>query len=414
MKKLLFCIAVLSLVSAGASAQKSMDDELNSELDKMYEQSKTQSTTTNANVSAPKAQAQVTVLPSVASPTPVLVQAPQVQKQAVTIIEATPLVESKADRLRKARQETELVTEQKIVEKLETSRMEDEKKRAEVLFGDRFNALTNNSQQVAPAATPLAAPIVAPVVVAPPVAAPVVAAPIPAVVAAPVVVSEAPVVTEKKEDRLSRDDVRQELRAALDESKVKDEAKKIERKTFFSLMGGMGDYNNNNITGQYALGMGFGQKINDRLIVEGQFAYSDYHVQNGDGLMYNYTIYPRISNMEQYQAILAAKYQLLGGSFRPIVGVATAYTYRQYSDIQFGNSGDTGNSSAFDLGVLCGADLEVSENFAIGLEVRYLWNVMNRTQINNSLTPSQVYIGSSVTPENMGNMNIGITSRISF
>lgn len=402
MKKLLFCMAVLSLVSAGASAQKSMDDELNSELDKMYAQSKAQSATA-ASVPVAQAQPVVQAAPVAPAPTTVTVQVPQVQKQAVTVIEATPLTESRAEKIRKARQETELVTEQKIVEKLETSRMEDEKKRAEVLFGDKFNALSNPP-------APLVAP--APVAPAPVAPVPVVAAPVPAIVAAPVVVAEAPTV---KEEKLNREDVRNELRAALDEAKAKDDAKKSERKAFLSMMGGMGDYNNNNITGQYSFGIGVGQKINDRMIVEGQFGYADYHVQNSDGIMSYGIIYPRISNMEQYQGVLSAKYQILGGAFRPLVGVAAAYTYRKYSDIQFGNPADTGSSNAFDLGLLTGADLEVSENFSLGLEVRYLWNIMNRRQIDNGLTAAnQVQFGNSVTPESLSNMNVGITGRMSF
>src|SRR5438045_3203689 len=49
-------------------------------------------------------------------------QAPVVVSQPTTYVEATPLEESRADRLRKARQDTEVQTEQKIVEKLEQSR----------------------------------------------------------------------------------------------------------------------------------------------------------------------------------------------------------------------------------------------------------------------------------------------------
>ena len=67
-------------------------------------------------------------------------------KQPTTVIEASPLTESKAETIRKARQDAELATEQTIVEKLEMSRMEDEKRRAEVLFGDKFNSLNAAAQ----------------------------------------------------------------------------------------------------------------------------------------------------------------------------------------------------------------------------------------------------------------------------
>src|SRR5690606_2509930 len=67
----------------------------------------------------------------------------RVQTQPTTVIQANPLTESRADKLRRQRQNLELETELKIVEQLESSRMEDEKQRAGVLFGNKFNELEN-------------------------------------------------------------------------------------------------------------------------------------------------------------------------------------------------------------------------------------------------------------------------------
>lgn len=69
-----------------------------------------------------------------------------VYKQPTTVVEASPLVESKAEKIRKSRQDAEVATEQGIVEKLEQSRLEDEKRRAEVLFGDKFNVLMSQGR----------------------------------------------------------------------------------------------------------------------------------------------------------------------------------------------------------------------------------------------------------------------------
>ena len=407
MKKFIY-LAALTLIPAFAMAQKSFDDEVNSELDKMYDQNAARSAAPTAQVAqmlvtqpAPQAQ-----LP--AQPIPVQqVQQPQImaqpvyqqplqpqvqvmpvpaQRQATTVVEASPLTESRADKMRKQREETELQTEQKIVEKLEISRMEDEKRRAEVLFGDKFNNLQNPPTTPVVAAAPAPVPVVQETTVAAPAA---------------------------KEEKLDRDAVRQEISAALDESKAKE---KTERKSYFSVSGGMDNYSNTNIQPQYALGLGFGQKINDRMLVEGQFNYADAHIQEVNGSIYNpYNggFYPRIADMVSYQGVIEAKYEILGGMFRPLVGGAAAYTYRKYSDIQFGSPNDTGSSNAIDVGLLVGADLTISESLALGFEARYLWNIANQSQVNNSLTP--VYSTQAAqTPENMGYLNMSLVARMSF
>ncbi len=431
--KHLFCLAALTLIPAFAMAQKTFDDEVNSELDKMYVQKKV-----SAAVPAPVAPVQVaqqapiieTVVPQqiqatqvqpqvvpAAQPQPIYTQtvyaqpaapAPVIQKQPTTLVEASPLTESRADKMRKAREETELQTEQKIVEKLEISRMDDEKRRAEVLFGDKFSTLANPAApaQLVVAPAPVAQAPVAPI--------PVVQAPVVVPVAAPVVVQEVTAPAAKVE-KLDRDAVRQEISAALDESKAKEEAKKAERKGYFSLLGGMDNYNNNNIKPQYAFGFGFGQKINDRMLVEGQFNYADAHVQQMDGFVNSYgVVYPRITDMQAYQGALEAKYEILGGMFRPLIGGTAAYTYRKYNDIQFGTPNNTGTSHAIDVGILAGADVTVSDSLALGFEVRYLWNIANQTQANNSLTPAYSTSANATTPENMGYLNMSLVGRMSF
>ena len=60
--------------------------------------------------------------------------------QPTTVVEAAPVTESKAELMRKARQGEEVKTEQKIVEKLEESRLREEQQRAERLFGNKLDA----------------------------------------------------------------------------------------------------------------------------------------------------------------------------------------------------------------------------------------------------------------------------------
>jgi len=437
MKRLIY-LAALTLIPGVSMAQKSFDDDVNSELDQLYSQSSAKPAARAAQPAsapvmvaqqqvpvqqqmpvqmvAPQAQAipvqqQVVQAPAYYQPVqqqPVYQVQPQMQmqpqtitvkKEATTVVEASPLTESRADKMRKAREEAELQTEQKIVEKLEVSRMEDEKRRSEVLFGDKFNALS----------TP--APAAQPVAVAQAPVAPVVAAPVPVVVQETAV--SAPVAT-PKEDKLDREAVRQEISTALSEAKAKEESEKPVKKSYFSILGGQDNYSNGHIQSQYSAGVAFGQKTNDRLSVEGQFNYSDAHVQQVDGVYTWNGYFPRITDMQAYQGLVEAKYELLGGMFRPVIGGAAAYTYRKYSDIQFGSSNNTASSNSIDVGLLVGANVLMSEGFSLGLEGRYMWNVANQTQANNSLTPAYTNTAGAQTPENMGYMNISLVGRMSF
>ncbi len=78
----------------------------------------------------------------------------RLQEQPTTVVEASPLMESNAERMRKQRQGLEVNTEQRIVEKLEEARMEDERARAERLFGTGCG-----TAKPAPAPAPAPAPV---------------------------------------------------------------------------------------------------------------------------------------------------------------------------------------------------------------------------------------------------------------
>ncbi|PWU17424.1 MAG: hypothetical protein C5B49_08895 [Bdellovibrio sp.] len=162
MKNISLLVALTLFPAAHVFAQSSLDDEINAELDRMY-----QRTQSRGNGQVPSVQINVQSNPvqmtdqtqknnqgqkndqgqktataaandNSNSNTPT---STMVQKQPVTVIESSPLVEAKIDRFRKVRQDEEVKTEQKIAEKLELSRIEDERRRTEVLFGDRLNAL---------------------------------------------------------------------------------------------------------------------------------------------------------------------------------------------------------------------------------------------------------------------------------
>ncbi|WP_413578313.1 hypothetical protein ACLVWU_07205 [Bdellovibrio sp. HCB290] len=363
MKKYIYILAALSMAPVFALAQ-SLEGDVDAELDAMYSKQTTPQVVSTQTVLPAAAQGEVqTVKPqpiyiinSPAQAAQATAATQQVQKQPTTVIEASPLAESRAEAIRKSRQDAEVQTEQKIVEKLEQSRMEDEKRRADVLFGDKFNNL-NQAQQV-----PVQQPV-APVVVAP--------------VAAP-----APIIVEKQvsDDSATREIVRQEMAASLEKNKPEEPV----RSKYVSGLIGMGDYPDvSNVKGNYALGVAFGSKV-DGFIIEGSFLYSNYSVNNNwYGNVYNNQ---NGVDVNQYTGALAAKIQFFDGIVKPVIGGIAAYSYRTYeAKNSYGymysynnNSNSDVNSHAVDLGALVGADLEFSPKYAIGLDFRYMWNLSNR------------------------------------
>jgi len=291
----------------------------------------------------------------------------QVYKQPTTVIEASPLTESNAERMRRARQESELLTEQKIVEKLETSRMEDEKKRAEMLFGDKFNQMNGGVSTAQQQAVVVPAQNVAPA--------------------------------------MDKEAVRNEVTAALEDLKAKE--KKDERKSFFGIVGGFGDYNARNVRGNYALGFSIGQSINDHLLVEGEFQFSNFEVEQYEG----YSIYPRITSMDVYQGSLGLKYQFMTGLLRPTVGGLAAYSYRKFEDIQFGYNNNNAQAHTIDAGLSVGADIVVNETLMLGLEYRYMMNLYSRVQKDG---PREISINTRNSIEKLDYSNILLSGKMTF
>ena len=290
-----------------------------------------------------------------ANPIVILNNSQGVQEQPTTVVEASPLTESQADRMRKQRQGLEVNTEQRIVEKLEEARMEDERARAERLFGNGFGAK--------PTPAPVA-PYVEPV--------PVVVAPQPQVIQAQPVVVEAP-----KEEKV---DVRSEVRMALEDMQPKEEASK----TSYYIGGvvGMSEYSDAaNVTGNIAKGAQIGV-ITDNVVAEGTFILSDYEVDDYSSCYMSYGCYPW-KDLAQYGFQAAVKYQLFACKLRPFAGAVLGYTHRKVTnrDIYYSYGGGytgpegEGTSSAFDMGLTAGADLQISKTFAIGAEARYMTNI---------------------------------------
>lgn len=370
---------VLSSLAYAQGESQSIDNEVDAEIDNMYAPQATHAQPRQGNavvtqtIVVPQQQAQP--------------QQQSYQKQPTTFIEASPLSDSKADMIRKNRQDEEMRTETRIVEKLEQSRMEDEKKRAAVLFGDKFDKLQNNQE-------PQQQPQVQP--------------------AAPVQQPVQPVYIEPKE-ALSRDAVREEVRAALKEDETAVTAPVESR--YFAGIAGIGEYPDvKNVKGNYSLGAAFGTRYDEYLLVEGSFLMSNYTV---DLMNYGYSPYVAVARMDsyevnQYQGAIAAKYQLLGGMIRPVLGGLIAYSYRKFT-LTNGYSGaqnqDTGYSHAVDLGVDAGVDIEFSQRFSLGIDIKYMFNMSSRVTAEYA-NSSYGYVGTPI--EKLQYYIAGVSARVNF
>jgi hypothetical protein len=418
MKKYIYILAALSIAPLMAFAQ-TLESDVDAELDQMYSGAQATPTAKAAPaavavpasaggiVSTAPVSGQPIYILNQATPTSTSsaqVQQTQVQKQPVTVIEASPLQESRAEQIRKARQDAEVSTEQRIVEKLETSRMEDEKKRASVLFGDKFNSMNAESNQGPVQQVQVQQPIVVQQV-------PVVAAPVPV-----------QKVEEPKEN--TRDIIREELAAASLKAKEEEVVEApVESTKYVAGLLGVGDYPDvSNVKGNYAFGVAFGSK-HDGIIIEGAFLYSNYRLTpansyyGGGAYQNNYyggVYYPNEVDINQYSGQLAAKVQLFSGIVKPVFGGLVSYSYRDYKWTNYagGYDSNSAKSHAIDFGALVGADLEFSKKYSLGLDYRYMWNLSSRTDTPSNTWMSGPYYSKDI--EKLQYWVLSVAGRVNF
>jgi hypothetical protein len=266
-----------------------------------------------------------------------------VQEQPTTVIEASPLKESKADQMRKSRQEMEGKTEQHIVEKLEEARIEDEKARADRLFGNNLGP--------APTPAPTPVPQVVQIVTPPPATVPAAA-----VVAAP---AEEPHPSIKENMKEVAKDLNQD-----------------ESRAYISANAGIAEYPDvSNVRGNGAAGFTVGFVTDDHIVIEGGFLYSDFDVAP----IYLTGGFPPFKDLREYDFDAALKYEFLTGRVRPVIGAVAEYSYRKYQDKMYYNvSSDSVSSNSVNLGALIGVDVQLTRRFAVGVDFRYLTNVYRR------------------------------------
>lgn len=281
-------------------------------------------------------------------------------QQPITTVQATPLIDSAAEIARKEREHAEIHTEQKIAVKLEQSRLDDEKRRAERLFGDNFGGKYDKDKDY----------------------------------------------DRHDHDYDKRDydrkdygydrpydlrdkdyrgdrfepihEIHEEKRAARIEAiKEKYDDEYDDRDYYMILSIGKPDYSSvKNVQGNLAAGISLGYETlyYKRVSVEAQFLYSNYYVSD-------YWLLPFFKDMDQYSLGASVKYTFLPRArrFNPYLGGIAAYTYRNYHDRDYyGYSypGDSSiNSNSVDLGVAIGIDFLVDEGVSVGGDLRYMYNL---------------------------------------
>src|SRR5690606_11231104 len=116
--------------------------------------------------------------------------------------------------------------------------------------------------------------------------------------------------------------------------------------------------------------------------------------------------------MNQYAGSGLIKYQILGGMLRPVVGALASYTYRTFTDSQFGFSDAEASSHALDMGLMTGADIEVSKNFSLGIDFRYMWNLTNKVDNGFQQSFVQPVLQSTSPIEELNYYTLGVSGRM--
>jgi hypothetical protein len=275
--------------------------------------------------------------------------------QPTTVVEAAPVQESKADLMRKARQSEEVKTEQKIVEKLEESRLKEEQQRAERLFGNKLDT-TAETQKVEQQQ------VVAPVVVEAP---------------QEEKKEEKPQVTIEKVEIIQPEAAPLDAKLAMKEDVKKDEEEATDR-FFVGALLAAPNYNTSNVKTNYGLGVSAGINLATNWSLEASFLYSNHSVDT-------YWTPGLFKDLDQYDVSASAKYYILSGKLKPYLGGSITYIKRVYNDrIYRWNGGSVAagwgsqDTDAVDAGLLGGVDFEISKKILIGAGVDYNFNVMNK------------------------------------
>lgn len=267
---------------------------------------------------------------------------------------------SRTNDIRNARKSMEIGTEAKMVEKLEWSRIEDEKDRADRLFGNRLDKNYGNDYKKE---EPKVIVVEKPAYVAP-------------AYQEPAPEYKAPA---KKVEPTATYEVSDEYET---KSAILDGA-------YVAPMIGTLNYSADNVRADSAFGIAIGSRV-ENISFEGSFLYGelemdDYTIQGynnwGGAPVYG------LKEVTQYGFGAAVKYNFGSQRISPFVGALGTYTMRDYQETRLGSG--TAESTAFDAGLAVGVDVRVAKNFSVGLEYRIMKNITNDREEQNQWTVQQ-------------------------
>ncbi|MCC6137081.1 MAG: porin family protein [Bdellovibrionaceae bacterium] len=271
---------------------------------------------------------------------------------------------SRSNDIRKARKNMEIGTEAKMVEKIEWSRIEDEKDRADRLFGNRLDKNYNDDYKKE---EPKVIIVEKPAYVAPVQAEPAYVAPAKAA-------------------------------AVYD---VKTEEKEVSNwwgeEAYIAPMVGTLNYSADNVSSGNAFGVALGSRFDSNVSIEGSFLYGEVQMEDYNVGFYNM---PGLKDVTQYGFGGAVKYNFGMGRISPVVGALGSYTMRDYQETRY-NGGGTAESTAFDAGLMVGLDVKIAKNFSIGAEYRLMKNISNdREEDTQQIQPQffQQTVGKTMEP----------------
>jgi opacity protein-like surface antigen len=289
----------------------------------------------------------------------------EVLAEAVSENDVNNSLASRTSDIRNARKNMEIGTEQKMVEKIEWSRIEDEKDRADRLFGNRLDKKYNNGYQddykkEEPKVIVIEKPAYA----------------------APVEYKAEP---EYKKPEYKPAPVYEEAAAVKTEEHAKNW---WGEEAYIAPMFGTINYSAENVRPDTAYGLAVGSRFDSNVSIEGSFLYSELEMDDYRVAGYNgFQVVPGLKNVTQYGFGGAVKYNFGMGRISPFVGALGTYTYREYEEMRLGTG--SADSTAFDAGIALGVDVKVAKNFSIGAEYRIMKNLTNDRNEENTQQVTQ-------------------------
>jgi hypothetical protein len=309
---------------------------------------------------------------------------PSTQQQPTTYVEASPSPESRTEQFRRARQDAEANTEKLLSEKLEESRLLDERRRLEKILGNTIEGSAINTEPQQPQQQQQNTQgqgynSVQKVQV----------------------INEAPRTFGQENESMIKEKVEKIQKSDLDLVQEVEESETAAAKQAatvaavnprqYYLGGAVGSASYVgvvNVQGNMAAGVTFGSILPTGVSLEASFMYSNFYI---DEYWWNY---PYFREMDQYSLGLGAKYNFSFGIVKPNFGGLISYNYRKYFDrgyYSYGYSNDSEvTSHAVDLGLTAGVDVDITETFSLGFEYRYMTNLANRAD-SDYLTSRSVW-----------------------